>query len=241
MEEWYWPGDGTLEDGLLRFFLFRFRRTGPDRWDFRWIGTWIASMSLPELDLQEDLFPIPHRNVLWGAVLLEATPWIYIYGVEDLQTRKFVHLARTPVGRLQGPWTFWTGSGWSPDPSGSIRMLEGVSNQFSVIPWRGKFCLITLDSRAPFSRTLVGYYAPAPWGPWEGPFLLHRISLEKDDLVVYNALGHPQFTRGDRILISYNVNILGSLKELLRRGPQLYRPRFLRLHMGWIEVERPFP
>src|SRR5205823_628817 len=102
---WYWMGDGTVENGTLRVFLPKYTRTGPGAWDWMWSGTDIGSVAA---NGTTTLRPAPAEGgVTWGAAILEGPSWTYVYGVEDLQLVKYLHLARAPAGGLLGPWQFW--------------------------------------------------------------------------------------------------------------------------------------
>jgi hypothetical protein len=223
---WYWPGDGTVEGDRLHVFLRKFQRTGPGMWDWIWTGTDIGTFSLPDLKLAYITPAVSKNHVLYGSAILEHRDFVYIYGTEDLQERKFAHVARAPFGRLLGPWEFFTGHGWSDDPMESARMLDGVANQYSVVCAGNRYLLITSDNRQPFSRQIVGYLSNSPVGPWSGPLHLFTATEADDDIVTYNALAHPQFQEDGRLLISYNVNSLHGLQALFRDA-DAYRPRFL--------------
>ncbi len=231
-DEWYWPGDATLQAGRLLVFLHRFRPTGPGLWDWQWIGTDIAVLGLPGLDL-ESIQPQPvATRIRFGAALLEHRGQVYIFGVTEAPGPKRMHVARTAAGSiLESAWTFFDGRGWSPDPGRSIPVLTAVGRQFSVVPYRQSFVLIAMDGRTPFSGRLVAYTAPRPEGPYDGPVTLFKAPEAGGQVAAYNPFVHSQFTRQDRILISYNVNHLSD-PSVLYRDAALYRPRFIRVDLA---------
>lgn len=231
-DEWYWPGDGTVQEGRLFVFLHRFHRTGTGLWDWQWTGTDLALIGLPALHL-ETIRPLPFANgVRYGAAILEHQSSIYIYGVAEAAGRKQLHVARATTESLaDGSWLFFDGDQWSTDPERSAPVLTGVGSQFSLMPYRQAYALITMDGRTPFSGRLVAYKAPRPEGPFQGPVFMYTAPEADSDVAAYNPFIHPQFTRQGRLLISYNVNHLHD-PEALYRDAQIYRPRFVRLDLA---------
>ncbi len=231
-DAWYWPGDATLQAGRLLVFLHRFRPTGPGLWDWQWTGTDIAALELPELRI-EAIRPQPvTTRIRFGAAILEHRGQVYIFGVTDAAGPKRMHVACAAEGALlESDWTFFDGRRWSSDPGRSAPVLTGVGSQFSVVPFRQGFVLVTMDGRTPFSGRLVAYTAPRPEGPFDGPVTLFEAPEAGGQVAAYNSFVHPQFTQQDRILISYNVNHLSDPK-VHYRDATLYRPRFLRVDLA---------
>jgi hypothetical protein len=230
-DEWYWPGDGTVQGQHLFVFLHRFRRTHPGLWGWQWTGTDLARLGLPGLSI-EAITPLPSsHDVRWGAALLEHKAQIYIFGVVDKAGQRHLHVARTPAGPFAGPWSYFDGRSWSATPRQSVGILTGVSSQFSVVAFRNRFVLVTMDERQPFSGRLVAYSATRPEGPFQGPTILYEAPEADDRVAAYNPFVHPQFTQQGRFLISYNVNHLHDA-QIHYRDARLYRPRFIRLDLA---------
>jgi hypothetical protein len=227
---WYWPGDGTVENNKLRVFLRKFQRTGDGMWDWVWVGTDIATFSLPDLNLETISAGVTENGVLYGSAILEDVAYTYIYGTEDLRAKKYGHVARAERNALLGRWEFFAGEGWSSDPMSSVRMVADVANQYSVIRMEEQYVLITMDNRKPFGKDIVGYRANGPSGPWSESVLLYSTPQARGDIFTYNAFAHPQFTRNGQFLVSYNVNSLGGLPSLFDDADN-YRPRFIRVNV----------
>ena len=223
---WYWPSDGLVEGNRLLVFLPRFTATGPGMWDWRWSGTDIGTFSLPELRLEKITAAVAVNRVIYGAALLEDADTTYIYGVEDLQSAKYVHVAKASSGRLDDAWEFWNGEGWTVDPLASKRLFSGAALQFSVFKTGGRYVLITSDNRNPFDSDIVAYVSPSPIGPWSLRSFLFRPPEAKGDIVAYNALAHPHLSPRDRLLISYNLNHIRDPKAVYQNADD-YRPRFV--------------
>lgn len=236
-DSWYWPTDGLVEGNRLLVFLPRFAATGPGMWDWRWSGTDIGAFSLPELRLEKITAAVAVNRVIYGAALLKDDDATYIYGVEDLQSAKYVHIAKAGSGRLDGAWEYWDGEGWTVDPLASKRLFSGAALQFSVFKTGDHYVLITSDNRNPFDSAIVAYVSPSPTGPWSLSSLLYRPPEAKGDIVAYNALAHPHLSPRGRLLLSYNLNHIRDA-EAVYRNADVYRPRFVMVDLKALRYEQ---
>lgn len=227
---WYWTGDATVEGDSLRQFLPKFTRTGPGAWDWYWSGTDIGTYSLPGLELVRTT-PAPSSNgVMYGSAVLEEDDFTYIYGSEDLQLVKYLHVARAPAGDLLGPWEFFDGSGWSSNPAASVRLMAGVDNGIGVVQAGQGYVLFTFDTKVIFGNEIVAYASCSPAGPWTNRTHVYSTPEQGPDLFSYGATVHPEFTRAGSLLLSYNVNTFEPLGNY--RDVTVYRPRFLRVSLS---------
>ena len=229
---WYWVGDMTVEGDRLRVFVMEFMRTGPGPFDFQWVSNAIASFILPDLTLEDVVPTHGENNVMYGAALLEEGGYTYIYGTEDVSgTEKYLHIARATAGNLFGAWEFYTGTGWSSDPTASARLLRGVGNGFGVTKVGNRFLLFTMDSLVPFSAELVMYSSTNPEGPFANRMHVYWTPESRNGLFTYDAHVHPEFTDAQgRLLVSYDVNTFHP-HDLLE-DVDSYRPRFIRVKIG---------
>lgn len=230
---WYWISGGVVEGDRLYVFLLKFLRHGGKMWAWDWTGTDLASLRLPTLEI-ESIRPLPVRNgIRYGAALLQTPDFTYIYGVEDLHQEKFAHLARAQRYALTAPWEYFDGAAWSPLPVRSARIIAAsVGTEFSVIPVRGGYLLITIDTSPPVGewRDIVAFFAPAPDGPWVRDRILYRATEpDRGNVFVYNAHAHPQFGQGSDLLISYDVN--SNRVQDLYADSNLFRARFVRVDL----------
>ena len=221
---WYWPGTSAVEGGKLVQFLAKMHRTGSGLWDFAYDGTYLATFSLPGIGLQS-VSAVPASNsIIWGVWTLGDGGYTYIYGIEDLGWHKYVHAARVAGGDVTGQWQYYTGSTWSTDPSGSARLLDGASDQFSVVKLGGGYQLIT---QTPLSHDILAYGGSTPVGPFGGHTVLYTTPDWGPSTYTYNAVAHPELSDGSSgLLISYNVN--SNEGSDLYSNPEIYRPRFVR-------------
>ncbi|WP_166345780.1 DUF4185 domain-containing protein [Phytoactinopolyspora limicola] len=229
---WYWVYDGVVEDDELQIFLIKFTRFGDGMWDWEWSGTDVATLSLPDLEIQEFVPLEVDNGIQYGAYVLPHRDYTYIYGIEDRGVPKLGHVARAPRGEVlaQDEWEYFTGSGWSADPAATAPFLgDSIANEYSVTPMRGGYVLITLDTSVPLDewRDVVAYYSCSPEGPWTKRTVIYE-APEADDpeLWPYNAHAHPQFTKNGQLLISYNVNTTDFFS--LWDDADRYRARFIR-------------
>lgn len=229
---WYWPEHGLVEDDTLRIFVAKFREAdrGTPGFNFEHTGNDMALFSYPSLEF---LHAGPVRahavnQVLYGDRVLVDTVHTYIYGRKSDPEHNipYPHVARALNGTVKDQaWEFYDGSGWSPDPSLSVRIHSfQVSQQYSVSTYRGKYILLTQDIW--LSPKIFSFTAPAPTGPWSNKRLLYTTPETADETFTYNAYVHPQFDRDGEMLVSYNVN--GDFWSIFD-NVELYRPRFIRI------------
>ncbi|MGH2533123.1 MAG: DUF5005 domain-containing protein [Thermomicrobiales bacterium] len=228
---WYWAYAGVIEGDRLRVFLLKFVRYGPEMFDWRWVGTDLASLRLPDLAI-ESIAALPYRSgVQYGAAILEDGDYTYVYGVEDLHAVKYGHVARARRGALTGPWEFFAGRRWTSLPEGSARMLDAsIGNEFSVLKVDRGYMLVTIDTAGELTewREIVAYYAETPAGPWSGRTVLYTTpEPDRENLFVYNAQAHPALSKEGELLITYNVNT--ARFDALYEDADIYRARFVRV------------
>ena len=220
---WYWPGASAVEGGALVQFLAKTRQTGSGLWNFAYSGSYVATYSLPGLSLQS-VVPVPASDTIqWGAWVLDDGGYTYIYGIEDRGWDKYVHAARVPAGAVSGQWQYYSGSAWSTDPASSARLMDGGSNQFSVVKMGGGYQLIT---QAPLGSQISAYGATSPVGPFGNKKVLYTTPSWGPDTFTYNAVAHPDLSGAGDMLISFNVNT--NQGSDLYSNPEIYRPRFVR-------------
>ncbi|WP_368497712.1 DUF4185 domain-containing protein [Herbiconiux sp. A18JL235] len=225
-QNWYWFGDATVEGGALRVLLLEFKKTGTGVFDFAFAGSAIASFDVATMALTGTT-ALPESGIHWGSAILEDGGYTYVYGVEDQQAQKWAHLARVPSGQLTDPsaWRYLADGGWATTPTASKRVLEGVSNEFSVQKVHGAYLLVTGDATEALSAKIVGYAATSPEGPFGHKTLLYSTPETGGNVFTYNAKAHPQFTHGRTITVTYNVNSFDTAD--VYADVANYRPRYI--------------
>jgi hypothetical protein len=196
---------------------------------FQWDGSTLHLTST-------QVIPIPNTpTISWGIALLNDGGYTYIYGVEDVsgdQMHKYLRIARVPQGQLTNwnGWEFLGDSGWVSSPALSKRVMDYVSDGFSVTDVNGTYVLLTTDT-SPGSNpwSAVAYYALTPDGfttPTAHPIFAPQLPMGH---IAYEYRIHPQFSSGKTVLIGYSVNTLNIDPSCMTENyydASIYRPRF---------------
>ncbi|MEO3874218.1 DUF4185 domain-containing protein [Nonomuraea sp. B12E4] len=227
-DHWFWAGDATLAGGIVEVTYQEYAR-GEQAWD--WRRNVLARFAPGRLDRPIGVHALPSgRGVAWGAGILEDAGHTYVYGVEDLGSRKFMHLARVRGGSLLGRWEFRTAGGsWSPDEAESGRLMSGVANEYSVTRVGSGYVLITHDTSEPLSPNIVAYSSCSAAGPFTARQHVYTTPETGGNVFTYNAHAHPGVP-GSGLVVSYNVNSVASADHY--RDVSLYRPRFLDVKLA---------
>ena len=231
-DSYYWVQDAAVEGDELIVFLSLTNTVGEQ--GFAWDHNAIARVSLPDLKVTEIIDPgsSSSDHVAWGAGVLSTPSHTYIYGIEDLEDTKHLHLARAPAGNLadRSRWEYRTTDGWTSDVSRSARLTDGVANELSVSPYRDGYLMISSDTSKPFSPKINAWTSCSPAGPWKDPQTIYETPESGvGQHFTYNAHGHPEISDDGTLLISYNVNTFDFAE--LNTDPTLYRPKFVTLDL----------
>lgn len=236
--KWWWFGAGVANpvQESLDVTAIQFAKTGDGPLDFAWQQTALARFDERTLELRS-ITPLPSgADIQWSSWVSRDRGYTYVYGVEDRQADKFMHVARTRSS-LTGAWEFWTGSGWSATEADSARVLKGVANEYSVTPFEGGYLLVTQDTNEILSAKIKAYFSCSPTGPFVNPIDLYTTpetgefgSYGNPNVFTYNAHEHPELRRststgGSQLLVTYNVNSFES--DDLYEDVTIYRPRFI--------------
>lgn len=261
-------GDQVIDGGrVFKFYQLADRQLHPSLFPYKLVGTVVESFSLGRDDTLAPLGGTPvavqdsadSDPVIWGAALLRAGGYLYIYGVRPYDVTSFpLYLARVPTGGLAAgaPWQYYAaapscGAGrvWSDSPEAAVPLRNGVSAGFSVTLVNGTYVLVTNDaSPGPAANDAVAYYAACPTGfsPSGPRHVLYRPELPGGYLA-YEYRVVPQFSDGSHVLISYSTDSLrvdGSCLSENYYDARVYRPRFLDVSLPGIggpsgQVARP--
>lgn len=217
---WYWPNAQIVHGDRVRAFWTRTVSGGTDGYIAG--GSALATYDL-DLNLQSvRTIPTDSERMWWGAAVLDDGAYTYVYGIRHTTTTNVV-LARTPAGRLDGPWEYRTGSGWSSSLGDAVAVHQHTAAQINILRDRGDWVLVT---QVPGTRTVNAWRAQNPWGPWPGGGNKFAELPDVPSAREYNIQVHPESTSGADWLISYNV--MPDSEATLMADDSLYRPRFLR-------------
>lgn len=234
---WFWVGDGLQRrDGVIQLMALQYWYGGGGMWDFGWDSNHLATFD-PETFERLDLVDLPSSaGVQWASWIEPAGQYTYIYGVEDQGASKYMHVARVVGTDLSRPWKFWDGQRWSPHELSSVRVMNGVANEYSVAAFADGYLLLTQDTHELFSSTINAYVSCSPTGPFElvgevaqMPEVGAAGTYADPNIFAYNAHGHPELRTHDSLTISYNVNSFDS--QDLYEDVTIYRPRFVTVEL----------
>jgi hypothetical protein len=234
---WYWAGDGTTAGDKLEVTYQEYERFGTGIWDWRWSRNVVARFSQQRLSKPLSVTPLPSgQQVAWASALRRDGGYTYIYGVEDHDAAKYMHIARVRGESLLGTWEYYAGNGtWSASEQDSARVMDGIANEYSVSR-RGKvYVLVTHDTTQRLGSEIVTYYSCSPYGPFVDKTHVYTTpetgadgTYHNANVFTYNAHAHPEIPRHDGdLVVSYNVNSFDSKDLYANTG--IYRARFLDL------------
>ncbi|GAA4622591.1 hypothetical protein GCM10023196_015400 [Actinoallomurus vinaceus] len=234
---WYWAGDGTTAGDKVEVTYQEYERFGPGAWDWRWSRNVVARFSQKRLSKPLSVTPLPSgRQIAWASALRRVGGFTYIYGVEDHDATKYMHIARVRGESLLGTWEYYAGNGtWSASEQDSARVMDGVANEYSVSRHGRVYVLVTHDTTQRLGAEIVTYYSCTPYGPFVDKTHVYTTpetgaygSYHNANVFTYNAHAHPEIAGPDGdLVVSYNVNSFEPKDLYADAG--IYRARFLDL------------
>lgn len=171
--------------------------------------------------------------------------YYYFYGYRDNLDYAFFQTKDLIVSRIHEDdfpdfkkLTYWNGSEWGTNIEESAVLIENVSCEVSVTPIdygpnAGKYIAVYTEAvQSSHMRYALG---DTPWGPfaesvefYTAPETDTEAIGKNGKLYTYNAKAHPHLSDGNKLLISYNVNVSMSAAKNCKD----YYPRFLYLDLG---------
>ncbi len=194
-------------------------------------------------------FKTKNAQVVFGAAICDDAEdgFLYVFGYLDrfdVGSRKDLVVARAPRASFGdfSTWRYFDGRGWSPNVADAARpeagLVERVSTEFSVskIPSganAGRYLLVYTPGV--IGNEIAFRVGESPVGPFGPETIFYRSTVPQEferGVRCYNAKAHPAFGDDEKILVSYNVNRLGTLA----RRPAEYRPRFVWLRYATVDA-----
>ena len=188
-------------------------------------------------------------QVVFGAAICDDADdgFLYVFGYLDrfdVGSRKDLVVARAPRASFGdfSTWRYFDGRAWSPNVEDAARpeagLVERISTEFSVskIPSganAGRYLLVYTPGV--IGNEIAFRIGETPCGPFGPETIFYRSTVPREferGVRCYNAKAHPAFGDGEKILVSYNVNRLGTLA----RRPAEYRPRFVWLRYSTVDA-----
>jgi hypothetical protein len=230
---------------------YRIRNQKPeDVWAFEERGTTLitfpANSKPPFKDQQQKDTPffIPGKNpadygILGSAVFVNTAKagapnpdgYIYVYGTRTKRQSLLVARVRPNEYDDFTKWRYWDGTDWNTDITKIADVTNRVSHELSVTPLPdGRYILIFQADG--ISYTVGARIGLTPYGPFGPVINLYECpeGKENKNFLPYNAKAHPNLSKPGELLISYNVIGLDFYNDI-KKHPQHYRPRFIRLKL----------
>jgi hypothetical protein len=194
-------------------------------------------------------FKSKRAQVVFGAAICDDADdgFLYVFGYLDrfdVGSRKDLVVARAPRASFGdfSTWRYFDGRAWSPNVEDAARpeagLVERISTEFSVskIPSganAGRYLLVYTPGV--IGNEIAFRVGESPVGPFGPETIFYRSTVPQEferGVRCYNAKAHPAFGDDEKILVSYNVNRLGTLA----RRPAEYRPRFVWLRYSTVDA-----
>jgi hypothetical protein len=254
--DYYWLGDGFVNQEMANatyIFGYRVRNVSSGAFGFKEVGNTLIKIPAggkpPYKDLQQMDTPfyltdkdgdigsfgagIYANTVKAGAPKPDG--YLYIYGVHG--QRKNLMVARVLPKDFEtfNKWTFYDGAVWVSDMNKAADVTDNVSNELSVTALPdGRYALVfQVGGMSTAVGLRIGASPVGPFGPiiklWDC-----KPDLTEKTFVVYNAKAHPSLSAPGELLISYNINSVDFINDL-KKQPNLYRPRFIRVKFDSIK------
>ncbi len=253
---YFWPGHGYAKGDTAIVFWQAYSGA-----DITHVGNYISRIYTKDLTDASGIkklkeYSLPAELEFGTAVVVDSVRnYVYLYGVKKDWIIFRPLLARFPLDQdVSGPWEFFNGTGWSSNPESAQQLMANmdhyVSPGFSVLNLQGKYYMISQDIgflTCGLGRDIYSWESENPEGPFTNKKLLYTIEdkYRSEYMITYNATAHPEFIKNNELLISYNVN--GACTNYCenafanRFNADLYRPKFIRVPLDYIDPELNVP
>ncbi len=191
---WYWPlGAEMGADGLLHVFAAEMNERGPGYLSrTEPSSTAVAIVDVTTFDVRSTTRPGDASTSLYGFSIQSDNTWTYLFAqchrqfgfdpyifvvAHDFTCANRVTVARVPKGQLLAPPTYWTATGWRPDPAAAVPVLDTsrsvnasqfvyVNNQWMAITkvgdWWGDRIVVEYSLRPVGPFSVVAEWTPSP-------------------------------------------------------------------------------
>jgi hypothetical protein len=248
LKEWLWLSGGAIRNinGLYLFMPRITNASGPKGWNFRVQGMVLGRVRNPEEP--PNFWKIHQFGMPWfrgeesgkersfGASILQAGPWVYIYGFECEKStgNRCLLIARTRDASLEnfGAWEFLANGAWVRDFKKASPQADHLGTEFSVSWLPGLHRYVLVYTKDGLSDKIIMRSSPSPSGPWSDPITIFKIPnfSHSRGTFCYAAKAHPELARGDdKMVISYICN--NSNLHRLIKDPGTYVPRFIEVQL----------
>jgi len=221
--DWFWPGGGARIGDALILFYGRIATPSGDPSGFENVA-WRALVvddpdDEPSVWTMHDATLPTGGDIFLGTAALLTDDYLYAYG-ENGDVFHDVYVARWPVasaasGDLSSP-AWWCGDSWAASCGGEPAVVVPTgASELSVQAGGSLAPFVMVQTEGVGAATLALRTAPAPEGPWSGPFSFFRPPESRDgETDVYAGKAHAGLAGGDLVATYVPAD--------------LYFPRFVR-------------
>jgi hypothetical protein len=155
---------------------------------------------------------------------MEDGEYVYIYGAESRENRKFMHIIRTSINAPFHTLEYYNGTTWVTDQAKSARINSGISQQYTVFKYEGKYYRLSQQSLL-LSPDIFIWDAASPAGPFTNKRKVYTTPQTGGNIITYNATAHTEFIQNGQLLVGYCTNSINGLD--IFKNADNYRPYFV--------------
>jgi len=247
-KEHFWLGDGFVNKArhnTLYLFAYHIQITGEGVFDFTEPDVSIIALpagNRPPFSVQRQIKTPLHINIPgvgegnFGAGILANTKWagaphpdgfVYVYACIGKDKNLVAARVKPKYFEDFNRWAYWDGKNWTADITQLKGITNAVSNELSVTPLAdGRYALIFQVMG--LSDKVGMRIGDSPVGPFGEIQEIWRTPEWDEGLFCYNAKAHPNLSKPEELLISYNTITPDFWKDI-QQNAYIYHPRFIRL------------
>lgn len=201
---------------------------------------------------------VENGTIKWGrGFVVGDDNYVYAYGHKDIFITQSLHVARIPKNNLDGPWSFYTPSGWVGNEAQAASIGTTQPGPF-VSKVGNKYVAVSTELSVGCDNGTRIYtsWSDSPTGPFSDYKEVYRIddNLEGHTPFFYWAKAHPEYIKNDggtsELLITYDLNGYGKMFPSTeppcvetcvggRMNPDHFRPRGIRIPLKLIDPSFP--
>lgn len=249
-----WPGAGIqLKDTVYVYCAnMKNAQSAVEGFGFAHAGNdYMAKLTVPDLKIVGYDTLQNFDEIGFGIGFIKKGHWVYVYGQKLAGLTNKLYVARFADTHPDGPWLFYTGTGWSVNVKDiqPIAAQNGMSGTFQVSHVKNTILLVSSDlsigcdgGKSIYTSTSAGLT-----GPFTSPQRIYTIddTLQGHYPFFYSAVAHPEFLAGSRhnnrvpdsqaLLFTYCINGYGTCVPIChdnRMNPDYYRPKAFRVPLS---------
>ncbi|MDQ7821612.1 MAG: DUF4185 domain-containing protein [Candidatus Eremiobacteraeota bacterium] len=245
-DEWYWPGDGAMAEGMLYLFFKRLAPIpdAPAGFQFDWKGDDLIAVENPRDDpfrwcWKTAVLPSFGKSLHFGTACAKKSGYLYVYGLQDDFApgglRRLVVLSRIPEAKLRNleisAFEYLCSEGgrnsWKKKPENPATLFEGGATEMTVSQVKGVEGFIATYTPDSFGPRIVIRHAFQPEGPWSEACEVYRCPEEGKGILLYGAKAHPELSEGPGDLVITYCRNTGSLERDVTE-PYVYFPEAIK-------------